>query len=222
MKTKKPTSKRPSNSTRSPKSKPRSAAPQATAERFIAAVKGLIARATKDDSPKATDLLESHHRVVEKLFDAIESANGNAKALVHELATNLLAHMIIEEKLFYPAARAVDEPLVLEGYEEHFVSRFALERLLDASPKDKTFKAKMKTLKDIIADHVKEEEHELFPRFEKSMSAEAQRTLGAKMKRMFDATVAGGWEKALKSEGPKVPAQARRANALASANGHAG
>ena len=214
MKTKKAPPSRTKSPTRSASAKPaRSGAKAASAGGFFAAVKGFITRSESEDAPKATALLEKQHRKVENYFAAIESAKGSPKALVHELATDLLAHMVIEEKLFYPATLAVKEDLVLEGYEEHVVARFALERLLAASPKERSYKAKWKTLKDIIVDHQKEEEDDLFPKVEKAMSGDALRELGAKMKRLFDATVAGGWEKALKAEGPKVAMRTRRASA---------
>ena len=205
-----------------------SAKPEKAKGGFFAAVKGLLSRDDNADAPKATALLEKQHREVEKLFAALESANGNAKPLVHELATKLLGHMVIEEKLFYPAALPVKEGLVLEGYEEHVVTRFALERLLAGSPKDRSFMAKVKTLKDIIESHVKEEEGELFPKFERATPGKDQRELGAKMKQLFDETVAAGWQKTLAAEGPNVATRelrvsARRtsANGSAKANAHA-
>jgi hemerythrin superfamily protein len=219
MKTKKTHSTRTGTSTKAASKPTKARAParegaKGSSDRgFFAAVKGLITGDDDDSAPKATALLEKQHRKVERLFAAIDSANGNAKALVHELATDLLAHMVIEQKLFYPAALSIKEDLVLEGYEEHVVSRFALERLLSASPKERSFKAKAKTLKDIISSHVKEEEDDLFPKVEKAMSSDAQRDLGAKMKRLFDATVAAGWQKTLESEGPEVPMRTRRASA---------
>ena len=213
MKTKKAPPRRTKSPTRSANAKSAKAAKPSSTGGFFAAVKGFITRSESDETPKATALLEKQHRKVEKLFAAIDSAKGSPKALVHELATDLLGHMVIEEKLFYPATLAVKEDLVLEGYEEHVVARFALERLLAASPKERSFKAKAKTLKDIVLDHAKEEEDELFPKVEKAMSADALRELGAKMKRLFDETVAGGWEKALEAEGPKVAMRTRRASA---------
>ncbi len=210
------TKSRPTHKTKSKRSAPTAVAPTSVGGLF-AALKELVTGGGVGEAPKATALLEAQHRETEKQFAAVLKANGNAKALVHTLASSLLAHMLIEEKIFYPAAKAFKEGLVLEGYEEHVVARFALERLLVTSPKDKSFKAKAKTLKDIIESHVKEEENDLFPKIEKSMSGDELRALGAKMKRLFDATVEAGWAKTLAAEGPNVSKGVRRASATRSA-----
>ncbi len=169
-----------------------------------------------DDAPKATALLEKHHRELEKLFASLESAPVPKKrAILHDLATRLLAHMVIEEKIFYPRALGIDASKVLEGYEEHVVIRFALERALVTSPSDKTFDAKVKTVKDFLVNHDDEEEEELFPKVRRAMSIEAQRTLGAEMLSLFDKTRAAGWKATLDAEGPQVSTRVRKASARA-------
>ncbi len=188
-------------------------------EGFFATVKKLLTKAEPDDAPRATALLEEHHRELERLFKAVEEARGDRKrAVLQDLATRLLAHMVIEEKIFYPRALGVDPSHVLEGYEEHVVIRFALERALVTAPSDKTFAAKVKTLKDFLVNHDDEEEDELFPKVRRAMSAEAQRKLGAEMLALFEQTMAAGWKKILAAEGPHVPTRVRKASARATAS----
>ncbi len=146
---------------------------------------------------KATTLLERQHRKVEAIFKKLESGRAKAEPLVIELATDLLAHMAIEQDIFYPAIKAVDEDLVLESFEEHAVAQVALKRLVEADPDDKAFKAKVIVLKELIQHHVEEEEEELFPKVEKALGEEKLVFLGKQMKAAFDEAVEAGYEGAL-------------------------
>lgn len=150
-----------------------------------------------DPAPRATDLLISHHRKVEKLLDGVESANGNTASLLREVADNLVAHISIEEELFYPAVRKLDRDIILEGLEEHAMGRFALKRLLSTRSTDESLKARLKALQELMVNHHKEEEDDLFPKVKKAMSNDELRALGTKMKVLFDADVKRGYEAVL-------------------------
>ena len=152
---------------------------------------------------KATELLEKQHDEVRTIFKALEKGNGHTRALLEKLANSLAAHMVIEQELFYPAVLAVKEDLVLEGYEEHAVARFALKRLMKTEPSERTFKAKVTTLREIIEDHMEEEEEDLFPRAEKALG-EGSVALGAEMKALFEKTMKVGYEPTLGRGGAAV------------------
>lgn len=146
---------------------------------------------------KATALLEQQHREVESIFEQLESGKGNAK-LVEQLADNLTAHAIIEEQIFYPAAMKIEKDLVLESYEEHEVMAFALKRLVATDPKDESFEARVKAVKDLVEHHVDEEEEaKLFPAVDKAMSDEDSEALGEQMETRFTELVELGHEAAL-------------------------
>ena len=106
--------------------------------------------------------------------------------------------MVIEERVFYPAVRKLKNDLILEGYEEHAIARYALKRLLATGGHDETFPAKVTALKELIEDHVKEEEHELFPKVRKSMDDAQLLALGKQMQALFETTVAAGYEAAMR------------------------
>lgn len=142
---------------------------------------------------KATSLLEKQHRKAESTFKKLESGRGDASALLLELADSLAAHMAIEQEIFYPAIRALKEDLVAESFEEHAVAELALRRLLATPPSDPSFLAKVTTLKELIAHHVKEEEHDLFPLVEKKVGDEQLVELGRRMQALFDASVERGF-----------------------------
>ena len=162
-----------------------------------------------DLAPRATDLLISHHRKVEKLLDGVESANGNTASLLAEVADNLVAHIAIEEQLFYPAVRKLDSDIILEGLEEHAMGRFALKRLLSTRSTDESLKARLKALQELMVNHHKEEENDLFPKVRKAMSDGELRALGTKMKALFDADVKRGYEAVLATFDDLAPTPVR-------------
>jgi iron-sulfur cluster repair protein YtfE (RIC family) len=152
---------------------------------------------------KASALLKEQHDEVKLMFKQLEKGNGRSSAVLAKLADSLAAHMAIEQELFYPAVLIVKEDLVLEGYEEHAIARFALKRLMKTAPSDRTFKAKLTTLKEIIEDHMKEEESELFPRAEKALG-DSSEGLCRQMKVLFAETAKTGYERTVGRGGPTV------------------
>lgn len=147
---------------------------------------------------KATDLLEKQHRRAEAAFKKLEAGKSDPAPILQQLADELTAHMVIEEKLFYPAVRKLDEDMVFESFEEHAIASFALARLLSCEPDDPRFKARVVALKELIEHHVEEEEEELFPKVDAKMDESANQQLGAEMKTLFDDQVALGWASVLK------------------------
>jgi hemerythrin superfamily protein len=168
---------------------------------------------------KATDLLEKQHRKVEALFKKLEGGRSEAAPLLEELANDLAGHMAIEQEIFYPAVKEIDEDLVLESFEEHSLAEIGLKRLLATSPDDKAFKARVTTLKELILHHVEEEEKELFPKVDKKLGDERLNELGKRMKARFTEVVAAGFEAAVPKGFGKTSADLSKKSAR-SANGH--
>jgi len=146
---------------------------------------------------KATSLLEHQHRRVEALFKTLESGVADHAAALEELANSLAAHMAIEQDIFYPAVKRLNEELVNESYEEHALAEVALKRLLGTDPEDDEFLARVTALKDLTQHHVEEEEDELFPAVQGAMDKEALEQLGETMQQRFDAVFAAGFEATL-------------------------
>jgi iron-sulfur cluster repair protein YtfE (RIC family) len=148
---------------------------------------------------KATALLKKQHRKVEGMFTSLEKGKGDISAVLAQLANDLAAHMAIEQTIFYPAIRQIDPEMVGESYQEHAIAELALKRLLETTPDDATFAAKVTALKELIEHHVEEEEEELFPAVEKEMDAEKLEDVGAEMLRAFEAASELGYESLLPS-----------------------
>ena len=141
----------------------------------------------------AIELLEQQHK---KVKDALEkfSKGEIEQAKAKEVATELVAHMVIEEHVFYPRIRELMKDMVSESFEEHTVARWELARALVAQGDKEKQKARFTVLKELIEHHVKEEEEEMFPKVQKAVAKEELEALGAKMKAMFDNAVAAGLE----------------------------
>jgi iron-sulfur cluster repair protein YtfE (RIC family) len=138
---------------------------------------------------KATELIETHHRAVEELFEQILAEDCSVTRLVDDLARKLLAHMLMEEVVLFPELMRLDEGFVREAIEEHTVARFELRRVLKASVLEPDFTAKVTTLRGLIEHHVREEERELLPKIDASLSREANEQLGRHMEELFKTLV---------------------------------
>lgn len=138
----------------------------------------------------AIELLEQQHRQVEVLFDALLSADKDdverRQEIFDQLADALAGHTIIEEQLFYPVAKRIDEDLIQESLEEHLEVKRALAELLDLDPDDDAFDAKVQEMKEAVEHHVSEEEDELFPEVRHTLDAERRNELGDEMESMFE------------------------------------
>ena len=134
----------------------------------------------------ATDLLKKQHRKVERALSSLEKGNGDAAALLEQVANDLAAHMVIEHEILYPAAAEVDADLISEAFEEHAIAEIALKRCMAIEPEGELFTARITVLKELIKHHVEEEEEELFPKLERKLGQRRLEELGAEMKARFD------------------------------------
>ena len=135
-------------------------------ENVLAAVK------TKDDGTvDAVDLLKQDHDEVDALlknYDDLVKENAPAKErrqLSTVICGMLMVHAVIEEEIFYPAARAagVDPKLLNEALVEHGSAKDLIAQIGAMTASDTMYDAKVKVLGEYIRHHVKEEEGELFP-----------------------------------------------------------
>jgi len=126
--------------------------------------------------------------------------------------------MAIEQDIFYPAIKRLNEDLINESYEEHALAEVALKRLLATDPEDDEFLARVTALKELIQHHVQEEEDELFPSVLAALDRSALEQIGQSMQRRFEvvleagfeATVPKGWGKTSADLSKKVFDQASR------------
>jgi hemerythrin-like domain-containing protein len=142
----------------------------------------------------AIELLKAQHEEVEDLFARIERDEDDDKEeLFQMLADNLAAHTTIEEKLFYPAAYAASTSEMLrEAVEEHLAIKRVIADLLEMTPDDENFDAKLKVLREQVEHHVDEEDRDLFPACAATLGSAQLEALGTEMKALFDDEMAKG------------------------------
>lgn len=142
----------------------------------------------------AIKLLKQQHRVVEKLFTRFDESEDDEekKQLLFAIADNLAVHATIEERHFYPAARAQKtEEDVEEAYDEHLeVKRLILQSLQNTEAPG--FDGIVAALKGCVEHHVEEEESELFPKAHKLLSSDALEALGQTMEAESEQLMADG------------------------------
>ncbi|MFJ9776336.1 hemerythrin domain-containing protein [Kitasatospora sp. NPDC101157] len=133
-------------------------------------------------------LLKDDHKTVEKLFKEFEKAGDEAHAEKRRIADRVIeeltVHALIEEQVFYPAAREAAPDTgdhVLESVEEHHVVVWMLSELAGMDPEDERFDAKMTVLMENVRHHVEEEEKEWFPQVRKAMGRNRLVELGEQL-----------------------------------------
>jgi hypothetical protein len=144
-----------------------------------------------DPELNAIDLMIEQHDEIDQLLQRLEGEplEGKEKMLVFfELADKLTAHAEVEERIFYPAARASQHDGVsLESLEEHTAIKRVVADMLGTDLEDARFGALLAVLHELVDRHNRgEEEHEVFPTLRESMTGAELSRLGREMKVMFD------------------------------------
>ena len=123
----------------------------------------------------AIAILKDDHRNVKHLFEQFKAAEDRrAKAiLVKEAILELKIHTTIEEEIFYPVVRKAMKKaigkeettdLMDEADEEHHVAKLLIAELETMKASDDHWEGKFTVLSENIVHHIKEEEHDMFPK----------------------------------------------------------
>ncbi len=139
----------------------------------------------------AIDLLKKQHEKVKKVLTRMSNGAPATSEELRNLADELVAHMVIEEHIFYPRVKEIVKDMVSESFEEHAVARFELARLLQATGTEK--KTRALVLKELIEHHVKEEEEDMFEKVKKEVPEDELVRLGEKMEGAFERAVEKGF-----------------------------
>lgn len=151
-----------------------------------------VTPAKTDGEIDAIDLLKKDHDDVDALFkdyQTLAEGDGDAgdhRALSTQICGMLAVHAMIEEEIFYPAARRakVDAALLDEAQIEHGSAKELIAQIGAARSSEPLYDARVKVLGECIRHHVKEEEGELFPACRKSDMDMAE--LGARLQQRKD------------------------------------
>jgi hemerythrin superfamily protein len=116
------------------------------------------------------DALTQDHRKVLALFDVVEgtdnSATARRAALLLQIKRMLTAHALAEEDIVYPMLRndAQRQEAASHLYREHAEMKVRLFELEHMAKDDPRWITELRSLRDIIAHHAREEEETEFPR----------------------------------------------------------
>jgi hemerythrin superfamily protein len=149
---------------------------------------------------KATTLLERQHRNLQQLCEAVERGSATVReSLLPQLAGDLMAHLAVEDQLFYPAVLEVfgeggftGESQVRQRREHATKS---IEHALGATVEGEEFERAIVELRAVIELHAQEEEETLFPRVERALEADASRQLARAMMSLYHAKVEAGYSR---------------------------
>jgi hemerythrin superfamily protein len=132
----------------------------------------------------AIEMLTKQHRDIEAAFKAVKGAEAPARhRLFVKAADILMSHVLIEERLFYPAVNAKrTEDILLESLEEHLSLKRVLADLVAMSPDAPGFEPKFHVLAEQAEHHHEEEEEKLFPKVKKVLGSDELEQLGERMR----------------------------------------
>jgi hemerythrin superfamily protein len=149
----------------------------------VAALSGVAGSAVTQTSDKSDmnieDVIRMDHNKVNMLFMQIDQTNEPAKIQEYfgQIYKDLSVHSEAEEQVVYPAVRSFYSD-TQELYDEQAQLKIVLAELkgLDTSATDfvNNFKSRINQLKDMVMDHVRQEENSMFAAL-RSNCSDAQR-----------------------------------------------
>lgn len=143
--------------------------------------------ALKKLSPTITDMIRFDHSHVLVTFHQYTAGASPKvkKALADTIASALEIHATLEEEIFYPAMRSIDngEPVLLKSVPEHNEMRRLISELRSTAPGDVRHGQLLQELMRDVIHHVADEETVLLPHAERLLSRDRLSELGAEMTR---------------------------------------
>ena len=183
----------------------------------------------------AIDLLKKDHRAVEALFQRfndgggvtgmVKRLTGNAaqpskrQAVAERICADLEVHAAIEESVFYPAVRALDDQrlreLVGESLGEHSTIKKQVAAARSALDDDEQLRTAIDSLQECVDHHVRDEENEMFPLLEDRMPVGERSRLGRELAQRKRETASPRRRKTTKSRARTATRRTRKTTATA-------
>jgi hemerythrin superfamily protein len=121
---------------------------------------------------KLFKMIKDDHDRIENALQQIEnSAESERGYLLRNLKRELIPHMRAEEMVLYPVLKnniRTHEGSLL-SYEQHRLADVLISQLDQTSAGDETWKAKMIVLKEVVTNHIREEEGNVFSETSKAI-----------------------------------------------------
>jgi hypothetical protein len=126
----------------------------------------------------ALELLTAQHEEIEDLLSTVQ-VTGDADAF-DQLSGRLIAHLALEQELFYPVIRSTIPPDVLcEVLLEHVAIKRVLAELVWLGVEDSAFGELLADLTSLLGGHISWQEDQLFQTVAESLPAETLASLGS-------------------------------------------
>jgi hemerythrin superfamily protein len=159
----------------------------------VAALSGVAGSVVTQTSNKSDmnvqDVIRMDHQKVNVLFTEIEKSNDPKKIQEYfgQIYKDLTAHAEAEEQVVYPAVRSFyGESDTQELYDEQAEMKVLLDRIKASSPGSAEFKNGINQLKDIVMDHVRQEESTMFAAIRNNCSSEQSEKMATEFKAAKD------------------------------------
>lgn len=136
--------------------------------------------------PDIVEVIKAQHRQVEELLDRAQEGGPDAGALLQQVSDLLLPHSQAEESFVYPTIRDRRQDQAEEVHDsvaEHQHIEGLLAELVQEGPDSPGYDGKLAGMVGELRHHVEEEEQDLLPVLEKSLSAEEREEMGARFAR---------------------------------------
>lgn len=137
----------------------------------------------------AIELLKKDHRAAEELFRRFNDGGGltgvvkrltgigasarQRRQIAARICAELDVHALIEEQVFYPAVRGLNDPELQkqldEAENEHATIKARCAAVRSAKDTDEALRTAVASLQECVDHHVAEEEREMFPKVEQEM-----------------------------------------------------
>ncbi|MGI0485015.1 hemerythrin domain-containing protein [Pantanalinema rosaneae CENA516] len=150
---------------------------------FSGAAGAVITRT--DDEMNIQDVIRMDHNKANMLFAQIDGSNDPQKIQEYfgQLYKDLSVHAEAEEEVVYPAVRSFyGEDNVQELYSEQAEMKQMLEQLKSMNPAAGEFKSLVNRLKDVVMDHVRQEESTMFAAIRNNCTDEQKEQLATQFK----------------------------------------
>lgn len=159
----------------------------------IAAMSGVAGSVVTQTSDKSDmniqDIIRMDHQKVNVLFMEIDKSNDPQKIQEYfgQIYKDLTVHAEAEEQVVYPAVRSFyGEGDVQELYDEQAQMKTLMQQIKAMSPASAEFKRAVNSLKDIVMDHVRQEESTMFSAIRDNCTSEQSERLATEFKAAKD------------------------------------
>jgi hemerythrin superfamily protein len=159
---------------------------QDAAAAFSGVVGSVVTHASDKEDMNIQDIIRMDHAKVNTLFTQVAATDDPQKLQEYfgQIYKDLLAHSEAEEQVVYPAVRPFyGENDTTELYDEQAEMKKVLDEIKASDPTAvDEFKSKIRSLMDMVGDHIRQEESTMFAAIRDNMSSDQSEQLTTQFK----------------------------------------